>query len=329
VVRMNNRGTDQVGPTFILGQVFANGLLGREEKIGLIFAAATDATEYLGGGLYVDAPLGEDGTRANALLFHSHSEPHEAPVDLADEYTRGRATLKITHPLRQDSTLALSLSGAFEADDLMIDRSGTSVREDRLRIIEGGMRAGWRGENATQFAVNSQIRKGLDGFGAGLQAADLPDDPRSVDFLVWLMQGSAVRRFAENWTARFDGFAQYSNDVLPDTERFKIGGDRLGRGFEVAEIAGDRGLGAKLELRRDLANTESFLGRVSAYGFYDFGAAWKRDIEGCESAATAGTGISLSGASVTGYLEVASPLSGPDIEGKHHASVFAEISYRF
>ena len=44
--------------------------------------------------------------------------------------------------------------------------------------------------------------------------------------------------------------------VLPDSERFKIGGDRLGRGFEVAEIAGDSGIGAKIELRRDLMNTE-------------------------------------------------------------------------
>ena len=37
VVRMNNRGTDQVGPAFLLGQVFANGLLGgwREDRAHL------------------------------------------------------------------------------------------------------------------------------------------------------------------------------------------------------------------------------------------------------------------------------------------------------
>jgi hemolysin activation/secretion protein len=116
---------------------------------------------------------------------------------------------------------------------------------------------------------------------------------------------------------------------LPDTERFKIGGDRLGRGFEVAEIAGDRGLGAKVELRRELKNTETFVGRLSAYGFYDVGAAWKNDMPRRESAATAGTGLAISGSSLTGYLEVAAPLTGPDIEGKHKASVFAELSYRF
>ncbi len=45
MVRMNNRGTDQVGPAFVLGQLLANGLLGRESKFGIVFAAATDTAE--------------------------------------------------------------------------------------------------------------------------------------------------------------------------------------------------------------------------------------------------------------------------------------------
>src|SRR4051812_33347452 len=80
VVRVNNRGTDQVGPNFLLGQLFANGLLGHEEKLGLIFAAATDPEEYLGAGLYVDTPVGGGATHVNMLLFRSHSAPNEAPV---------------------------------------------------------------------------------------------------------------------------------------------------------------------------------------------------------------------------------------------------------
>jgi hemolysin activation/secretion protein len=329
VVRMNNRGTEQAGPLFLLGQVFANGLLGRGEKIGLIFAAANDPDEFLGGGLYVDAPVNSRGTRGNALLFRSNSAPNEAPVNLDDHYTRQRVTSGVSHPLRQDSKLSLLATGAFEADDLTIDRNGTSIREDRLRIVDAGLRASWNGGAATQYSANLRMRKGLDAFGAGLQSTDLLDDPRRADFLVALLQGTAYRRFAEHWSARVDAFSQFTNHVLPDTERFKIGGDRLGRGFEVAEIAGDRGVGAKLELRRDVTNTESFFGRVSAYGFYDFGAAWKRDLPGRESAATAGTGVAIAGGALTGYLELAAPLTGADIEGKRKASVFAELSYRF
>jgi hemolysin activation/secretion protein len=328
VVRMNNRGTDQVGPNFLLGQVFANGLLGREGKIGLIFASATDPEEYLGGGLYFDAPLG-GGMRGNAMLFRSHSAPNETPVNLVDEYTRDRATFKVSRPLRQGSEFTLSLTGGFEADDLKIDREGLIIREDRLRVFEGGLRGAWRGGGAIQYSTTLLLRKGLDALGAGLRADDLLVDLRDPSFFVTQLNGSASRRFADKWTARFDGFAQYSDDILPDSERFKIGGDRLGRGFEVTEIAGDRGVGGKIDLRRELVNTESFAGRVSAYGFYDYGTAWRRDASGHDSAATAGTGVAITGASLTGYLEVAAPLTGPDIEGRRKASVFAELSYRF
>jgi hemolysin activation/secretion protein len=327
VVRMNNRGTDQVGPAFLLGQLFANGLFGRGEKLGLIFAAATDHDEYLGGGLFFDSPLGSRGTRGNVLVFSSHSAPNEAPVNFDDEYTRQRLTLRTTHPLRQDARLTLSLGAAFEADNLTIDRRDVAIREDKLRVAETSLRATWPAGN-TQLSANMQLRQGLDAFGAGLNSS-FAGDVRRADFLAILAQVSVYRRFADRWSLRLDTFAQSSGYVLPDSERFKIGGDRLGRGFEVAEIAGDSGLGGKLELRRDLKNTESFIGRLSTYTFYDIGAAWKQDQPGRESAATAGIGFAMQGAELTGYLEIASPLTGPDIEGKREASVFAELSYRF
>jgi len=328
LVRMNNRGTEQVGPAFLLGQVMFNGLFGREESLGLIYASATDPDEYLGGGLYFDTALGDRGTRGNLLLFHSHSAPNESPVNYTDEYSRQRATLRVSHPLRQESGSSLMLSGAFEADDLIIDAQGFDFREDRLRIVEAALRGSWRSDG-TQYSLNFNLRQGLDALGAGLQALDLPDDPRRADFLLFQLSGSVYRRFAEDWSVRFDGFAQQTAYVLPDSERFKIGGDRLGRGFEVAEIAGDQGLGGKLELRRDLLDTDGMFGRLSTYAFYDIGAAWKQDLPGRESAATAGLGFALGGSSLTGYVELAAPLTGPDIEGKTRASVFAELSYRF
>ncbi len=329
VVRMNNRGTEQVGRSFLLGQVIANGLLGWHEKIGLVFAAATDHEEYLGGGLYLDTPLGARGTRGMAMIFHSDSAPNESPVNLTDEYTRERATLRITQPLQQDAGWNLAISGGFEADNLTVDRDGVQARDDRLRILEAGARLAWRAGEATQYSATLELRQGLDGLGSGLQASDLPNDRRRSDFLLAQLQASSLTRLNMLWSFRVDAFAQQTGYVLPDSERFKIGGDRLGRGFEVPEIAGDQGLGGKVELRRDLTNADSFLGRTSAYGFYDIGAAWKQDQSGRVSAATAGTGVALHGTRLMGYLEVAKPLTHPDVEGKRDASVFAELSFRF
>ena len=327
VVRMNNRGTDQVGPAFMLGQFFINGI-GSEGKLGLMWAAATNTDEYLGGGLYFDTGLG-NGSRLSTLLYASHSAPNEEPVNLDDEYDRERATLRYWHPLRQETTSTLSLSAAFDAEDLTINREGAEIRDDRLRVMEAGMRSSWRGPGGTQYSANLQLRKGLDALGAGLQAPDLADDPRRIDFLLTQFSATIYRRFATDWSVRLDALGQHSAYVLVDSERFKIGGDRLGRGFEVTEIAGDSGIGGKIELRRDLLNTEGMFGRLSTYGFYDIGAAWKQDMPGRESAATAGIGFALQGATFTGYCEVATPLTGPDIEGSNDASVFAELSYRF
>jgi hemolysin activation/secretion protein len=328
VVRMNNRGTDQAGPVFVLGQFFVNGIgIGSQGKLGLIVAAATEQEEYLGGGLYFDT-ASASGTRFSTLLFKSQSAPNERPTNFDDEYLRERLTLRVQQPLHQEGTTSLSLGFAFDADDLAIARSGESLREERLRVVEAALRAGWRG-GASQYSSSLVLRRGLDGAGAGLQAPDLVNDPRRVDFLVVGLTGNFYRRFATDWSLRFDALGQYTGYVLPDGERFKIGGDRLGRGFEVAEIAGDRGLGGKIELRRDLFNTEGLLGRVSAYGFYDVGAAWKNDRPGRQSATTAGTGFAMQGATLTGYLEVAAPLTGADIEGKREPSLFAELSYKF
>lgn len=328
-VRVNNRGTEEVGPAFILGQVYANGLIGPRGRAGLVFATASNPAEYLGGGLLLDSAFGADNTRASLLLFHSRSAPQERPTNLDFRYVRDRASLRVSHPLRSSTATSLNVSAGFEADNLAIHRDGTRLREDRLRVLELALRASARASGGMQYSANLQLRHGLDGMGAGFEAADLVDDARRVDFLSSQLQATALRRFGMHWTARVDLFAQYSGHVLPDTERFKIGGDRLGRGFEVAEIAGDRGLGGKAELRRELLDAGGIFGRISSYGFYDAGTAWKEDRPGRDSATTAGIGLASAGASLTGYVEVAAPLHGPDIEGKRSASVFAELSWRF
>jgi hemolysin activation/secretion protein len=309
VVRMNNRGTDQVGPAFMLGQVFANGLLGGQEKIGLIFAAATDHDEYLGGGLYVDTPFGDGGTRGNALLFRSHSAPNEAPVNLEDEYVRERLTLRVSKPFRQSSAFLVERQPRLRGDD----PDHRSRRRHRARRPaahpRGVLRSTWR-TGDTQWTANLQVRQGLDALGSGLHADDLVDDPRRADFIVMLMQGSASRRFAERWTGSAGCFRP--EQWLRAARQRTLQDRRRSPGTRIRS-RGDRR--RQRHRRQDRPaprtfDTGTFAGRLSAYGFYDIGAAWKQDAPGRESAATAGTGIAMQGAALTGYLEVATPAHG-------------------
>ena len=167
--------------------------------------------------------------------------------------------------------------------------------------------------------------KGLDGLGAGLTALDLVDDPRTADFFLTHLSLTRLTRFGERWSVRLDALAQQSADVLPYDERFKIGGERLGRGYQIAEIAGDQGIGAKVELRRELLQAPALLERVAVYGFYDIGATWQHDTAYRDSAATAGFGVAKQGRRLTGTLELAQPLTHPDVDGRKDLRLFAEI----
>jgi hemolysin activation/secretion protein len=323
-IQISNRGTREIGPMFVVNQVVANSVLGYRERIGVFASAATDTDEYRGGGVFFDIPVSENDTHLMTTAFKTESDPTEAP-DRDDHYDREHASLRMAGTFDSSSPATLGWSATFDWDDLGITRDALQLRNERLRVLELGGRISGRVGASSQYLVGLQVRRGLNAFGSELEALDILDDPRRKDFLITKLQVTELVRFAQRWSVRVDAFGQQSAYVLPDGERYKIGGERLGRGFEVTEIAGDQGLGAKAELRRELSGAGALTGRTSLYGFYDFAAAWKQDEPGRESAATAGVGFAIEYWRLSGFIEVAKPLTHTDVEGDRDAKVFAEV----
>jgi len=326
-IQLTNRGTREIGPMFVINQVVANSLLGYRERLGLFVSAATDTDEYRGGGLFFDVPVGEAGPHLTTTAFKTESNPTETP-DRDDRYERERIALRASGTFDSMSATTLGWSAGFDWDDLDITRDGAPLRTENLRVLELGGRISGRTGTSGQYLLGVQVRRGLDAFGSRLDALDIVDDPRRKDFLMTKLQFTELLRFAQRWSVRFDAFGQQSAYVLPDGERYKIGGERLGRGFEVTEIAGDQGLGAKAELRREISGAAATFGKTSLYGFYDFAAAWKQDQPGRESAASAGVGFAVEYWRLTGFIEVAKPLTHADVEGDRQPKVFAEVKLK-
>ena len=329
VVRLSNRGTDEAGPVFVLGQVMFNGLLGGRTNLGATFGSATDYEEYHGLGLLAQVGVGTAGGGLSFSGFRSRSDPHETPVDRDDDYLRDRASISFARPLPGVERANFVLAAALDLDDLEILRSGERLRDERLRMLSVGPRWSWRHEHGAQYLVGLDVVKGLDAMGSGLTALDIAEDARRADFTLTRLTFARLSRFGESWSVRLDALAQQTPHVLPYVERFKIGGERLGRGFEVAEIAGDEGIGAKIELRRGLDNAPAILSGASLYCFYDIGAAFKNDVPGRESAATAGFGFAVQGRRVSSTIELAKPLTHPDVEGRKELALFAELALLF
>jgi hemolysin activation/secretion protein len=66
---------------------------------------------------------------------------------------------------------------------------------------------------------------------------------------------------------------QWAFNPLLSSEQFTVGGSQIGRGYDVAELIGDKGLSESLELRYDLA-IGTILQSMQLYVFYDAGQIW-------------------------------------------------------
>lgn len=198
-----------------------------------------------------------------------------------------------------------------------------------MRSVVSGISTNWRGASGVHlFTLEADL--GINGLNSRLDDFTDPDDAREKDYAIAKLHFVRVQDLGEAWTLRWDAYAQHSPHVLPSIKQFRVGGNRIGRGFEAAAVRGDRGVGNKLELRRRLELGPSAFRLANVYSFYDLGSAWRNaDTFGRESAASAGIGAAFSGDSMSAYIEVAKPLTHPDVDGNRSAGIFAEISAEF
>jgi hemolysin activation/secretion protein len=84
----------------------------------------------------------------------------------------------------------------------------------------------------------------------------------------------------------------------------------------------------RLELRRD-AKRPVGGGKLSLYGYYDYGRVWSQDGSPTQSAAVAGAGLAVSKGALTGSLELAQPLIHADVDGSKSPRIFCEIAAHF
>jgi hemolysin activation/secretion protein len=344
-LQWTDRGTSTVGPNFLLGQAAVNDVLGIGDQLGVFAGAAVPYGEYHGAGVFADLPVDAQDTHLYAMAFRSLSDPSEPAGDLPAQYLRHLATLRFTQPLNLVPALdTLAVTAGLYLDDFIVDQGNALLQADRLRVAELGMHLGWHRGDVVQYDAVLALRQGLNALGAGVQTAafpsltpqdlenaGLPDPKRRDDFMLMRWQITRIQVLTPRWTLRLDLLGQDTDNALPYVEQFKIGGETLGRGFAVAEITGDQGLGGRAEVRRSFAfaGALSRFGTLSLYGDYDLGAVWRQDLPGRQSAASAGSGIALNRSRASFYLEADKPLTHRDINGTRDTLLFGGAAAEF
>jgi hemolysin activation/secretion protein len=282
----DNRGSGELGPNEGLLSGASNSFTNFGERIeGLFFN--TFNREQIFGQVNVSAFIGDSGLRALGYAGRGNSEPGGvlAPLKFDNDLTVASAGL--SYPLIRSRRLNLSLEGSLDYYDspLLITVFSPPLRsEASLRILRGGGSLDFQDAFFANLPAGNlatlKLSQGLPTWGAF-------SDMRLGNTVAFTKVTSEVTRVQTlpslgNVTTalKVSLGGQYTEDVLPPSEKYFLGGFQFGRGFFNGEITGDRALGSSTELQFNTSFhnvpivAEKRRLDVQFYGFFDYGKTW-------------------------------------------------------
>ncbi|WP_426956410.1 ShlB/FhaC/HecB family hemolysin secretion/activation protein [Muricoccus radiodurans] len=295
-VTADNRGSRFTGPFQALAAVQLNSFTELGERTEFAFFYGNGATQLFGQAS-TEVFIGSSGLRVRLYAGRGRAHPSDALRALGYEGETTIGGLAVTYPLIRSRSQTLNLVGNFDAIESEIEIDGANGRStrfsrDSLRILRLGgdwavydLLAGDTRPGSNLFTL--RLSQGLDILGA--ENTGDPDASRAgaeTDFTKIAFEITRNQALFTPWTGALVSLqatvaGQWTNDILPQSEKFYLGGNRLGRGYYSGEVTGDRAFATSLELQLSMSAIETTVfGRALrfdpvVYAFYDYGRTWE------------------------------------------------------
>jgi len=264
-VSIDNRGYRLVGPWQGLFVGGVNSLTSLGERTELSYFGAPGSTQWFTQGS-VDAFIGGSGLKVRLYAGTGETRPSGSLREIGYYGRTQVGGIGASYPIIRSRPFNLYAIGSFDIFDSEVE-TGTSGRtrasRDAIRILRAGFDAqlleSWLPvlPAATTFG-SLRFHQGVTAFGATRNGYALSGRSGSEDFGFRKISGEIQRNqplFAPfegsmlSFQALFGG--QYSEDILPQAEKYYLGGNRLGRGYYAGQLTGDSAWGLALELQFD------------------------------------------------------------------------------
>lgn len=296
-LNLDNRGSNLAGPWQGLLAIGANSFTEFGERTELaVFSAEAGQQDFAQGTF--ETFIGASGLRLRAWAGAGRARPGSqlAAIGYAgDTQVFGGA---LSYPILRRRPVSLSIIGQFDGfeSEVRTDTGGGSAVASRDSVRS--VRLGFDLQSLDTLipflpgavTVGSiRLHQGLPGLGASsndnAQAtrAGSRYDYQKASFD--LVRTQPLFEIFDGWALAIQGTAagQYSNDVLPQVEKFYLGGSRLNRGFFAGQVTGDSaftyGVELQLNTRFELAGDAPWglTNRLDAqfYAFRDQGRSWE------------------------------------------------------
>lgn len=308
----DNRGPRFAGREQGLAAVQFNAFTEFGERTELALFYARGSTQVFGQAS-VQAFIGGSGLQVRLYAGRGAARPSGVLRGIGFEGETTTAGIALSYPVIRQRSQTLNVIGGFdllESEVRVEDGAGQTqlLARDSLRVLRLG--AEWTvfdlllGESRP--ATNFLLARGSQGIaGLGATASDAPDASRlgaRSGFTKFNAELTRTQALFAPWQGALVSLqgtiaGQWSNDLLPLSEKFYLGGNRLGRGFFAGEVTGDRAIALSAELQLATQHEVTAFGaslrlRPLYYTFYDHGRTFEnRDTDPDRRLSSIGMGV--------------------------------------
>ncbi len=337
---LSNRGSPYSGRWSLYGEVASNDALGEAERITLGSSVSSDLKETRSVTIKYAQPIFVPGLTLGFESSYSNGEPGFTLAAVDARTWAARFGPRISYDWIRTRHETLVIQAALIAASVESDEQGAEISHDDYRLAE------IKADYSTTLWFNGVTSVGVTiDQGLPILGASRPNDSvfetrasrfeARPDFTKFYGEVQRLQPLWDNLSAALTVSGQYSLSTLYAAEEYTLGGSRIGRGYDPAEIAGDYGLGGAAELRWDETIDLPYLQSYQLYSFYDTGQVWNRrsDLFGHATSLTSvGAGVHFTfDQNITVSLELAQPLTRlpSDEGGSKLTRGFLDASMRF
>ena len=279
----DNYGTRYIGPQQMTANVGLTSILTSGDLAQATYTKTPRGSELTYGDINYNMGLWDEGMRWLIGGSNVHTRPlFVLQPSKIDGLTNNYYT-NLQFPLIRTRTDSLSTRAGFNYLDSHVTTFDQELYTDHLRNIDLGVTYNfadkWLGSNL----INADLRQGLPIAGytsdTNIQTAQTSRPGGHAVYTKLAAQVSRLQAIRGPLSVYGLLSGQYTPTALLASEQFTFGGSQLGRGYDVAEIIGDKGAAASVELRFDVAVGKILQG-LQFYAYYDAGMIWNYNLVG-------------------------------------------------
>jgi hemolysin activation/secretion protein len=274
----DNYGTRYIGPQQMTANIGFNSFLSTGDGANITYTKTPRGAELTYLDLNYSTPVSHEGTR---LLFGgtgTHTRPLYVLAPSKIEGFTDNYYTNVTFPMIRSRTQSLTLRGGFNYLDSNVTTFGFQLYTDHIRSLDAGLTYNFTDRFYGANLISTDLRQGVPLFGyttdTNPDTATTSRPGGRADYTKIILQVSRLQAI-KGPVSMYGVFSgQWAFNPLLASEQFTFGGSQLGRGYDVAELIGDKGAGGSLELRYDWAVSKFYIQNLQLYAYYDVGAIW-------------------------------------------------------